>query len=95
MRGMPTLKLTIDGLPRFLKYCVENSTKKDLLANTYRQLGYAAEASTWRNFLVGAQELQNNVPLQNTSDPSDLLIHTPTERFLEAMATNLDGKFKK
>ncbi|MCX2582033.1 hypothetical protein OQ641_29955, partial [Klebsiella pneumoniae] len=46
---------------------------------------------TWRNFfLVGAQELQNNVPLQNTSDPSDLLIHTPTERFLEAMATNLD-----
>ena len=61
------------------------------MANTYRQLGYAAEASTWRNFfLVGAQELQNNVPLQNTSDPSDLLIHTPTERFLEAMATNLD-----
>jgi alkyl sulfatase BDS1-like metallo-beta-lactamase superfamily hydrolase len=44
-------------------------------------LGYAAEASTWRNFfLVGAQELQNNVPLQNTSDPSDLLIHTPTRR---------------
>ena len=39
---------------------------------------------------MGAQELQNNVPLQNTSDPSDLLIHTPTERFLEAMATNLD-----
>ncbi len=42
------------------------------------------------SFWVGAQELQNNVPLQNTSDPSDLLIHTPTERFLEAMATNLD-----
>lgn len=69
----------------------QNQQAKDLLANTYRQLGYAAEASTWRNFfLVGAQELQNNVPLQNTSDPSDLLIHTPTERFLEAMATNLD-----
>ena len=69
----------------------QNQQAKNLLANTYRQLGYAAEASTWRNFfLVGAQELQNNLPLQNTSDPSDLLIHTPTERFLEAMATNLD-----
>ena len=28
----------------------QNQQAKDLLANTYRQLGYAAEASTWRNF---------------------------------------------
>jgi len=55
----------------------QNQQAKDLLANTYRQLGYAAEASTWRNFfLVGAQELQNNVPLQNTSDPSDFDSYT-------------------
>ncbi|MFW1924328.1 alkyl sulfatase dimerization domain-containing protein, partial [Acinetobacter geminorum] len=32
-----------------------NQQAKDLLANTYRQLVFAAEASTWRNFfLVGA-----------------------------------------
>ncbi|QXA08940.1 MBL fold metallo-hydrolase [Acinetobacter pittii] len=78
-----------------LKYVVfnnpANSQAKDLLAKTYRQLGYSAEAATWRNFyLSGAQELQGFTPLKSTSGHLGLLIHTPTERFLEAMATNLD-----
>lgn len=78
-----------------LKYVVfnnpANSQAKDLLAKTYRQLGYSAEAATWRNFyLSGAQELQGFTPLKSTSGRLGLLIHTPTERFLEAMATNLD-----
>lgn len=78
-----------------LKYVVfnnpANSQAKDLLAKTYRQLGYSAEAATWRNFyLSGAQELQGFTPLKTTSGRLGLLIHTPTERFLEAMATNLD-----
>jgi alkyl sulfatase BDS1-like metallo-beta-lactamase superfamily hydrolase len=78
-----------------LKYVVfnnpANSQAKDLLTKTYRQLGYSAEAATWRNFyLSGAQELQGFTPLKSTSGRLGLLIHTPTERFLEAMATNLD-----
>ncbi|EOQ69683.1 alkyl/aryl-sulfatase [Acinetobacter pittii] len=78
-----------------LKYVVfnnpANSQAKDLLAKTYRQLGYSAEAATWRNFyLSGAQELQGFTALKSTSGRLGLLIHTPTERFLEAMATNLD-----
>lgn len=78
-----------------LKYVVfnnpANSQAKDLLAKTYRQLGYSAEAATWRNFyLSGAQELQGFTPIKSTSGRLGLLIHTPTERFLEAMATNLD-----
>lgn len=78
-----------------LKYVVFNNPAnvqaKDLLAKIYRQLGYSAEAATWRNFyLSGAQELQGFTPLKSTSGRLGLLIHTPTERFLEAMATNLD-----
>jgi len=78
-----------------LKHLVFNNPKnfqaKELLAKTYRQLGYSAEAATWRNFyLSGAQELQGFTPVKNTSGRLGLLIHTPTERFLEAMATNLD-----
>ncbi|MEQ1161445.1 alkyl sulfatase dimerization domain-containing protein [Acinetobacter calcoaceticus] len=78
-----------------LKHLVFNNPKnfqaKELLTKTYRQLGYSAEAATWRNFyLSGAQELQGVTPVKNTSGRLGLLIHTPTERFLEAMATNLD-----
>lgn len=69
----------------------DNAQARQLLAKTYRQLGYTAEASTWRNFyLMGAQELQGQPTVKNTSSRLGLLIHTPTERFLEAMATNLD-----
>lgn len=78
-----------------LKYVVFNNPAnvqaKDLLAKTYRQLGYSTEAATWRNFyLSGAQELQGFTPPKSTSGRLGLLIHTPTERFFEAMATNLD-----
>jgi alkyl sulfatase BDS1-like metallo-beta-lactamase superfamily hydrolase len=57
-------------------------------------MGYAAEASTWRNaYLTGAQELRNGPPAKGVSKALviDLLLQTPTERFLEAMAASLDG----
>ena len=40
-----------------------NNTKaKDMLADVYTQLGYRAEAGTWRNiYLTGAQELRHGV----------------------------------
>ena len=67
---------------------------KDLLARTYDQLGYQSEASTWRNsYLSAAAELRNGPPKRGISRASflDMLAHTPTERFLEAMEAGLDG----
>jgi alkyl sulfatase BDS1-like metallo-beta-lactamase superfamily hydrolase len=67
---------------------------KELLAKTYEQMGYMAEAATWRNaYLTGAQELRNGTPEKGVSKAllMDMLLQTPTERFLEAMAANLNG----
>lgn len=67
---------------------------KRLLARTYEQLGYQSESSTWRNsYLTAAQELRDGPPGKGVSraDFLEVLRHTPTERFLEAMAAGLDG----
>ena len=71
-----------------------NHNAKQLLAQTYEQLGYMAEAATWRNsYLTAAQELRNGPTRQGISRAGfvDLLLQTPTPRFLEAMAASLDG----
>ncbi len=65
-----------------------------LLARTYDQLGYASESALWRNsYLSGALELRNGKQKEpmRTEALLDMLQHTPTERFLEAMAATLDG----
>lgn len=71
-----------------------NQAARELLARTYDQLGYVAEAATWRNsYLTAAAELRNGPP-KNGVDRSgfaNMLMHTPVERFLEAMAASLDG----
>lgn len=67
---------------------------RELLARTYEQLGYAAEAATWRNsYLTAAAELRNGPPTQGVDRAAalDMLAQTPIERFLEAMAAGLDG----
>jgi alkyl sulfatase BDS1-like metallo-beta-lactamase superfamily hydrolase len=67
---------------------------KELLARTYEQLGYMAEASTWRNsYLTAAAELREGPPKKGVdrSFLIDMLQETPVERFLEAMAAGLDG----
>ena len=67
---------------------------KELLAKTYEQMGYMSEASTWRNtYLTGAQELRNGPPTKAPSKASlmEMLLQTPMERFLEAMAASLNG----
>ncbi len=67
---------------------------KDLLARTYEQLGYQAEAATWRNsYLTAAQELRSGPPKKAVSRAAliEMLNQTPIERFLEAMAASLDG----
>ena len=71
-----------------------SKTAKDLLAKTYEQMGYGAEASTWRNsYLTAAQELRNGPPAKGASKAMlmDMLLQTPIERFLEAMAAGLNG----
>ncbi len=71
-----------------------NKTAKELLAKTYDQMGYMAESATWRNsYLTGALELRSGAPTQGVSRALmiDMLLQTPTDRFLEAMAANLNG----
>lgn len=67
---------------------------RELLARTYDQLGFVAEAATWRNsYLTAAAELRQGPPARGIDRAAfaDLLAHTPIERFLEAMAAGLDG----
>lgn len=67
---------------------------KELLAKTYEQMGYMAEAATWRNsYLTAALELRNGPPTKGISkaDFIEMLAQTPIERFLEAMAASLNG----
>ena len=71
-----------------------NKAAKALLAKSYEQMGYSAESATWRNaYLSGAQELRIGAPAKGMSKAGaiDLLLQTPMERFLEAMAASLDG----
>ena len=43
---------------------------KELLARTYEQMGYQAEAATWRNsYLTAAQELRNGPPTRACPRP--------------------------
>jgi alkyl sulfatase BDS1-like metallo-beta-lactamase superfamily hydrolase len=72
----------------------DNKAAKELLARTYDQMGYMAEAATWRNsYLTAAAELRNGPPKKGVdrSFLIDMLMHTPVERFFEAMAAGLDG----
>lgn len=72
----------------------DHAAAKELLARTYDQMGYMAEAATWRNsYLTAAAELRNGPPKTGVDRSSfvEMLAQTPIERFLEAMAAGLDG----
>ena len=72
----------------------DHTGAKELLARTYDQMGYMAEAATWRNsYLTAAEELRNGPPKKGVDRASfiEMLSQTPIERFLEAMAAGLDG----
>lgn len=70
----------------------DNEAARSLLARTYRQLGYQAEAGPWRDFyLVGAQDLVQP-PEEGgltTSDMRNILNYVPMSEFFAAMATRL------
>ncbi len=73
----------------------KNKKAKNLLADTLEQLGYAAEAGTWRNFyLSGARELRAGVkvtPTPNTVSP-DIVRNMSIPMVLDFMAVRLDAK---
>jgi alkyl sulfatase BDS1-like metallo-beta-lactamase superfamily hydrolase len=67
---------------------------KALLARSYEQMGFMAEASTWRNsYLTAAAELRQGPPQKGLDRTRflEVLAHTPVERFLDAMAAALNG----
>jgi alkyl sulfatase BDS1-like metallo-beta-lactamase superfamily hydrolase len=69
-----------------------NTKAKNLLADVYTQLGYRAEAGTWRNiYLTGAQELRHGVidlPAQRLG--LALVRATPTTMILDFAAVRLN-----
>lgn len=68
-----------------------NTKAKNLLADVYTQLGYRAEAGTWRNiYLTGAQELRHGVIDLPTQRFSALVRATPTTMLLDFAAVRLN-----
>ena len=72
-----------------------NNTKaKNMLADVYTQLGYRAEAGTWRNiYLTGAQELRHGVIDARTQRLSLALVRaTPTTMMLDLAAVRFNAE---
>lgn len=71
-----------------------NTAAKNLLANAYEQLGFQAEAGTWRSvYLEGAYELRNGTPTSggvNSSSPDTIRAMTP-EMLFDYMGVRLNG----
>jgi len=67
---------------------------KNLLADTYEQLGYQAESGPWRSvYLQGAYELRNGVPTEaglSTASP-DTIRAMPPEMLFDYLSVLLDG----
>jgi alkyl sulfatase BDS1-like metallo-beta-lactamase superfamily hydrolase len=71
-----------------------NADAKNLLADTYEQLGYQAESGPWRSvYLQGAFELRNGVPKAggiSTASPDTIRAMTP-EMLFDYFAVRLNG----
>jgi len=75
----------------------ENAKARNMLADVYTQLGYRAEAGTWRNiYLTGAQELRHGVIDWPTQRLSLALVRaTPTTMMLDFAAVRLNPERAK
>jgi len=71
-----------------------NTAASALLANTYEQLGYAAESGSWRNFyLSGAKELRDGIkdlPTPRSASP-DFIKAIPLDLYFDLLAVRLNG----
>lgn len=71
-----------------------NKKAKELLAQTYDQLGYQAESGPWRDvYLTGASELRHGSPKKGIrlADAKEMLKHTSIDSFLDSMSLRLNG----
>jgi alkyl sulfatase BDS1-like metallo-beta-lactamase superfamily hydrolase len=70
----------------------DRTAARETLADIYTQLGYQAEAGTWRNiYLTGAQELRHGVAALPAATISPSLIQaTPTTMLLDYAAVRLN-----
>lgn len=71
----------------------ENVAAKELLADTYEQLGYQAESAIWRAiYLQGAYELRNGVDQSkvNTTASTDTIAALPAGLLFDYLAISLN-----
>src|SRR5436190_595083 len=72
----------------------DNQAARAMLADTFEQLGYASESSTWRNaYLFGAQELRQGMPKvpPRSSMPRETLAALRTEQLWDVLGVRLNG----
>src|SRR5437588_639702 len=72
----------------------DNQAARAMLADTFEQLGYASESSTWRNaYLFGAQELRNGMPQTPPRPPMprETLAALRTEQLWDVLGVRLNG----
>ena len=72
----------------------DNQAARAMLADTFEQLGYAAESSTWRNaYLFGAQELRQGMPMvpPRVAMPRETLAALRTEQLWDVLGVRLNG----
>ncbi len=71
----------------------EHAEARELLADTYEQLGYGSENGTWRDFyLSGVTELrQGPFGTPTTTDAPDLIGQLTPEMLFDAIAIQVDG----
>lgn len=69
----------------------DNAGARAMLADSYEQQGYQAEAATWRNmFLSAARDLREGPKPSQSTQSLDMISAVPTELLLDAIATRLD-----
>jgi alkyl sulfatase BDS1-like metallo-beta-lactamase superfamily hydrolase len=72
----------------------DTQAARAMLADTFEQLGYAAESSTWRNaYLFGAQELRHGMPKTPGRPPMarETLAALRTEQLWDVLGVRLNG----
>jgi alkyl sulfatase BDS1-like metallo-beta-lactamase superfamily hydrolase len=72
----------------------DNQAARTMLADTFEQLGYAAESATWRNaYLFGAQELRQGMPKTSPRPPMprETLAALRTSQLWDVLGVRLNG----
>ncbi|MEK4923124.1 alkyl sulfatase dimerization domain-containing protein [Cytobacillus sp. FSL R5-0569] len=72
----------------------DNKEAKELLADTFEQLGYQAESANWRNsYLIGASELRNGTRKKGAiaKGHSGMMLKMPFDEFFKLLSVRLNG----